>query len=193
MRTMAKNSAHRENRTLHRLSAMFVRTVSKKGTYGDGGNLYLQVGIGGGAKSWIFIYTRARLSGDDSHERFIKALEHEYRITPPRRHRHRGDLLKIANGIVNTHERDYGAHETADKSGERKKSELVEAAERYVKDRRPSYVGLGPANTVSLAEARERAAKYRAMLAEKPPRDPLAVLNQQRRAQANLNAKTKTF
>ena len=48
---------------LNRLSARFVATISKKGTYGDGGGLFLQVGIAGQAKSWIFIYRRARLLG----------------------------------------------------------------------------------------------------------------------------------
>ena len=48
---------------LNRLSSRFVATISKKGTYADGGGLFLQVGIAGQAKSWIFIYRRARLLG----------------------------------------------------------------------------------------------------------------------------------
>jgi integrase len=48
---------------LNRLSSRFVATISKKGTYADGSGLFLQVGIAGQAKSWIFIYRRARLLG----------------------------------------------------------------------------------------------------------------------------------
>jgi hypothetical protein len=33
------------------LNARFVKSVTKKGTYGDGGGLFLQVGIDGSAKS----------------------------------------------------------------------------------------------------------------------------------------------
>jgi integrase len=45
---------------LNRLSARFVASVGKKGTYGDGGGLFLQVGIAGQSKSWIFMYRRGR-------------------------------------------------------------------------------------------------------------------------------------
>src|SRR5258708_1715870 len=41
---------------IHRLKPRFVETVKAKGMYADGGGLYLQVGEGGGAKSWIFRY-----------------------------------------------------------------------------------------------------------------------------------------
>src|SRR5262245_37167219 len=42
--------------TIHRLKPRFVATVKVKGMYPDGGGLYLQVGDGGRAKSWIFRY-----------------------------------------------------------------------------------------------------------------------------------------
>jgi integrase len=49
-------------RTLHRLSAVFVRSAvrgtAKPGRYSDGGNLALRVG-NGGAASWTFEYVRA--------------------------------------------------------------------------------------------------------------------------------------
>jgi integrase len=189
-----KRSANRQNggpRTLHRLTATFVRVVKKKDTYSDGGGLFLQVGIGGSAKSWIFIYRRVRLAGDDSHERFIKALEHERRTIPSPRDRDRVDkLLKIARAIIKEHERNYAAHEI---SGGCKKSELIQAAERYIEDRRKGYVGLGSVNAVSLAGAREKAAECRAMLAENPPRDPRTEFRRWTREQAKLNAKTKNF
>src|SRR5262249_648762 len=41
---------------IHKLTARFVATVTEKGMYLDGGGLYLQVGDGGKAKSWIFRY-----------------------------------------------------------------------------------------------------------------------------------------
>src|SRR5262245_5481446 len=41
---------------IHRLEPRFVATVKVKGMYADGGGLYLQVGEGGGAKSWILRY-----------------------------------------------------------------------------------------------------------------------------------------
>jgi len=46
------------SRAMHRLSAAFVKSVSEKGLYADGGNLYLHV-EGPQAKSWLFIYTRS--------------------------------------------------------------------------------------------------------------------------------------
>jgi integrase len=191
-----KRSASRKKsgapRTRHRLSATFVRTVTKKGTYADGGGLFLQVGIGGNAKSWILIYRRVRFGGDDSHERFIKALEHERRAIPQEGDR-TIELFKIANAIIKEHERDYAAHEAAYKSGEREKSELVQAAERYAEDRRRGYVGLGPANTVSLAQARERAQECRDFLAHKPPIDPRIEFQRRAREQAKAHAKTKNF
>jgi hypothetical protein len=39
---------------IHKLTASFVQSVKIKGMYPDGGGLYLQVGPGGRAKSWIF-------------------------------------------------------------------------------------------------------------------------------------------
>jgi hypothetical protein len=45
---------------IHRLKPRFVDTVTKAGMYSDGAGLYLQVGEGGGAKSWIFRYSRRR-------------------------------------------------------------------------------------------------------------------------------------
>src|SRR5438046_4352010 len=41
---------------IHRLEPRFVATVRAKGVYADGGGPYMQVGEGGGAKSWIFRY-----------------------------------------------------------------------------------------------------------------------------------------
>jgi len=41
---------------IHKLTASFVQSVNTKGMYPDGGGLYLQVGPGGRAKSWIFRY-----------------------------------------------------------------------------------------------------------------------------------------
>src|SRR5262249_44396140 len=41
---------------IHKLTPRFVATVTEKGMYLDGGGLYLQVGDGGKAKSWIFRY-----------------------------------------------------------------------------------------------------------------------------------------
>jgi integrase len=41
---------------IHKLTSRFVVTVTEKGMYPDGGGLYLQVGDGGKAKSWIFRY-----------------------------------------------------------------------------------------------------------------------------------------
>jgi integrase len=46
--------------TIHRLKPGFVDKVTDAGMYADGGGLYLQVGEGGGAKSWIFRYSRVR-------------------------------------------------------------------------------------------------------------------------------------
>jgi integrase len=43
-------------RAWNKLSASFVRSVSREGRYSDGGNLYLQVANGG--KSWVFQYQR---------------------------------------------------------------------------------------------------------------------------------------
>jgi hypothetical protein len=45
---------------IHRLKPAFVDKVERAGVYADGGGLYLQVGEGGGAKSWVFRYSRAR-------------------------------------------------------------------------------------------------------------------------------------
>ena len=45
---------------IHRLKANFIDKVTRAGLYADGGGLYLQVGDGGGAKSWIFRYSRTR-------------------------------------------------------------------------------------------------------------------------------------
>lgn len=44
-------------RAIHKLSARAVSAAKKKGLYGDGAGLYLQVS-GSGSKSWIFRYTR---------------------------------------------------------------------------------------------------------------------------------------
>ena len=55
-------------RQLNRLSPTKVTSLKKPGFYADGGNLYLQIMKGSGAKSWIFRYTprgsgRMRLMG----------------------------------------------------------------------------------------------------------------------------------
>ena len=52
---MAKKMRESRSR-IHRLTPRFVETVKVKGMYPDGGGLYLQVGEGGGAKSWLFRY-----------------------------------------------------------------------------------------------------------------------------------------
>ena len=44
-------------RAWHKLSANFVRRVSKRGRYADGGNLQLQIAKGG-SKAWVFAYQR---------------------------------------------------------------------------------------------------------------------------------------
>jgi Arm DNA-binding domain/Phage integrase central domain len=45
---------------IHRLKPNFIETVTRAGKYPDGDGLYLRVGEGGGAKSWIFRYSRSR-------------------------------------------------------------------------------------------------------------------------------------
>ena len=45
---------------LNRLSPKFVASITKPGRYADGGGLYLEVGEGGRAKSYVFIYDRKR-------------------------------------------------------------------------------------------------------------------------------------
>jgi integrase len=53
---------------IHRLKSRFVDTVTRAGMYSDGGGLYLQVGKSGGAKSWIFRYSRSRFGrGGEAH------------------------------------------------------------------------------------------------------------------------------
>jgi integrase len=53
---------------IHRLKSRFVDTVTRAGMYSDGAGLYLQVGQGGGAKSWIFRYNRSRFGkGGEAH------------------------------------------------------------------------------------------------------------------------------
>jgi integrase len=47
---------------IHKLKPRFVETVKTKGMYPDGGGLYLQVGTGGAAKSWLF---RFNVAGKD--------------------------------------------------------------------------------------------------------------------------------
>jgi integrase len=44
-------------RAWHKLSANFVRSVSERGRYADGGNLQLQIAKGG-TKAWVFAYQR---------------------------------------------------------------------------------------------------------------------------------------
>src|SRR5262245_28464969 len=48
-------------RAWNKLSANFVRGVSKRGRYADGGNLFLQIAKGG-TKAWVFLYARNRVS-----------------------------------------------------------------------------------------------------------------------------------
>ena len=45
---------------IHRLKPAFIDKATRAGMYADGGGLYLQVGEGGGAKSWVFRYSRTR-------------------------------------------------------------------------------------------------------------------------------------
>jgi integrase len=47
---------------IHKLKEAFVKHVATDGSYGDGGNLWLQVRNGGKAKSWVFRY-RGRWMG----------------------------------------------------------------------------------------------------------------------------------
>src|SRR5262249_2704262 len=75
-------------------------SVKKKGTYADGGNLYLQVGIGGSAKSWMVIHSRLRLFAEDSHAPFVKALMLAGRPVPPKGTTQNAALFKIAGVIV---------------------------------------------------------------------------------------------
>jgi integrase len=51
---------------LNRLTTKFVETVTKKGRYADGGGLYLEVGPNGKAKSYVFIFNRARFGGKNA-------------------------------------------------------------------------------------------------------------------------------
>ena len=48
-------------RTWNRLTANFVRGVTKHGRYADGGNLHLQIARGG-TKAWVFLYQRNGVS-----------------------------------------------------------------------------------------------------------------------------------
>lgn len=48
-------------RTWNRLTANFVRSVTKLGRYADGGNLHLQIARGG-TKAWVFLYQRNGVS-----------------------------------------------------------------------------------------------------------------------------------
>ncbi len=45
------------SRTIHRLTAQFVKSVTKPGRHADGGNLYLYVSSNGGHR-WVFMYMR---------------------------------------------------------------------------------------------------------------------------------------
>jgi hypothetical protein len=169
---------------LYRLSPPFVAKVSKKGTYGDGGGLFLQVGVQGQSKSWIFMYQRGRFGLEDTHEQFIKALKHERRAIPLDRD-HTPKLLKIARAIIKEHERDYAAHEDT------KKNELIQAAERYVEERRRGYVGLGSAKAISLAAVRDEARKCRELLARKI--DPHDEHERLRRKNARTHIEASSF
>jgi integrase len=51
---------------IHRLTNRFVNTVTKAGMHNDGLGLYLQVGEGGSAKSWIFRYRNSRFGKSGS-------------------------------------------------------------------------------------------------------------------------------
>ena len=85
---------------LARLTDAFIYGVKQKGTYADGGNLYLQVGIGGSAKSWIFIYSRGPLLGESSHPALISELEAAGHPVPPFSRQRGDELFKIANTLV---------------------------------------------------------------------------------------------
>jgi integrase len=47
----------------NRLSAKFIGNITREGRYADGGCLYLEVGPGGKAKSFVFSYSRKRWGG----------------------------------------------------------------------------------------------------------------------------------
>jgi integrase len=51
---------------LNRLTTKFVDTVTRNGRYADGGGLYLEVGANGKAKSFVFIFNRARFGGKNA-------------------------------------------------------------------------------------------------------------------------------
>jgi integrase len=179
------------SKKLNRLSARFVATVTKKGTYADGGGLFLQVGIGGNAKSWIYIYRRIRFAAEDSFASFTAALEQAGHTVPQHGDR-TTKLLPIANAIIKEHTRDVAAHKVAYESGERKKSELVQAAEHFADARRRGYAGLGSTNAVSLAAARVAGQKCREWLAA--GKDPRTELEREKReAAAALVNTSATF
>jgi hypothetical protein len=96
-------------KTLHLLDDKFIYGVKKKDTYADGGNLYLQVGIGGSAKSWMFIYGAVRLLGEDSYTPFIAALEEAGQKIPPTAPDRIPALFKTANSIA----KEYAAADEA--------------------------------------------------------------------------------
>jgi integrase len=82
---------------IHKLTASFVQSVKTKGMYPDGGGLYLQVGPGGRAKSWIFRYNlpterrEAECQGTADTETEIKRQqEKEHGEQRDRRDRHMG-------------------------------------------------------------------------------------------------------
>jgi integrase len=201
-------------KALARLTGDFINSVKKKGTYADGGNLYLQVGIGGGAKSWIFIYSRLRLFAEDSHAPFVKALTLAGRPVPPKGATQHNALFKIAGVIVREYaaaveaqHRTISAYEAAQKAKEKgllyvpvpepdpapEKSALIAAAEQYIENRRKAYVGLGSLADVPPDVARAEAGKCRAMLNEHPPRDPHRVFKELKAEAAQRNARTKLF
>jgi integrase len=55
----SKSHGEKCKMAIHKLRPSFVDAVKVKGTYGDGGGLYLSVGEGGGAKSWLFRWGKA--------------------------------------------------------------------------------------------------------------------------------------
>jgi integrase len=200
---------------LARLTDAFIYDVKKKGTYADGGNLYLQVGIGGSAKSWMFIYSRGPLLAESSHPALIMALEAARHPVPPLSSRQRGsELFKIANAIakeyansVEAHQRAVKAYEHATEAAQQgllyvpvpepgappHKSALIAVAEQYVEDKRKAYLGLGSLDDVPPKKARDKAKECRDMLAENPPRDPGIEFKRRKSEAAKLNARTKVF
>ena len=60
---MLTRASHNMSLKLNRLSPKFITNVDRPGRYADGDGLYLEVGPGGKAKSFVFIYGRSKRWG----------------------------------------------------------------------------------------------------------------------------------